>query len=328
MTERNLISIPHPAGHPPHPTPHVHHPTTSPHTSKPLSCTSSPPLPAVALLHEIHIRQSLPPPHRRPHIVRQRPRPTHADAHGPDLGLALQAHEGIDVRPPGEHLHGGAGGVDLLGGAGPGDEELDAQHVAALVEREDGGHPGADPLEVLGGLDDPHERHAAGGNGAIGEAGDQVADVAHLVGDADAAGKDEHGAVGAQRVQPTVGAFDQRGHGEAALSFLGSLVQRVSEAVAAADDGRDGGVLQREDVLPVHGEAFFRVEPLFGVRPGGGEGVRGPEADGGEGEEHVLPWLVVPGAGHFDGDADGVPGERLDDGDGAAATGVAVYHKS
>ena len=234
------------------------------------------PLPAVALLHEVNVRDALPLPHRHPHIVRQGTRPTDTDAHGPHLGLALQADEGVDVRPTGEHLNRRAGGVDLLDGAGPRDEELDAQHVAALVEREDGGHPRADPLEVLRRLDDPHEGDAAGGDGAVGEADDQVADVADLVGDADAAGEDEDGAVGAEGVQPAVRAFDQRGHGEAAPGLFRLLVQRVSEAVAATDDGRDGGLLQGENVLAVHSEAFFGVETLFGVGPGDGEGVGCP----------------------------------------------------
>lgn len=47
--------------------------------------------------------------------------------------------------------------------AGPGHEDLDAQDVAAARHGEDGRHPGADPLEVFGGPDDPDQEDAAGG---------------------------------------------------------------------------------------------------------------------------------------------------------------------
>lgn len=41
-----------------------------------------------------------------------------------------------------------------------------------------------------------------------------------------------------------------------------------------------------------------------------------PETDGGESDEHVLTWFEGPGTSHFDGDAEGVTWEGLDDGDG------------
>jgi hypothetical protein len=41
-----------------------------------------------------------------------------------------------------------------------------------------------------------------------------------------------------------------------------------------------------------------------------------PETDGGEGNEHVLTGFEGPGTSHFEGDAEGVAREGLDDGDG------------
>lgn len=85
--------------------------------------------------------------------------------------------------------------MNLLGTPWSGDEELDAQDVAAFVHGQDGGHPGPDPLEVFGRADDPDEDDLAGGDGASGVAGHEVAHVGDLVRDADAAGEEHDGAV-------------------------------------------------------------------------------------------------------------------------------------
>lgn len=61
-----------------------------------------------------------------------------------------------------------------------------------------------------------------------------------------------------------------------------------------------------------------------GVGPGDGEGVGGPEADGGYGEEKILAWFEDPGASEVEGDAHGVAGNDFDIGVGARAAGVAV----
>lgn len=61
-----------------------------------------------------------------------------------------------------------------------------------------------------------------------------------------------------------------------------------------------------------------------GVGPGDGEGVRGPETDGGDGEEDVLAWFEGPGAGGAESDAHGVAGENFDIGVGAAPADIAV----
>ena len=65
----------------------------------------------------------------------------------------------------------------------------------------------------------------------------------------------------------------------------------------------------------------------FGVAPGHGEGVRGPEADGGHGDEHVLAGPECPGAGQFQGHAEGVAWEGFHDGFRASSANVSVNER-
>ncbi len=132
--------------------------------------------------------------------------------------------------------------MDLLGAAGAGDEEPDAQDVAAARHGEDGGHPGADPLEVAGGADDPDEEDTARGDGAGGVAREEGPHRWELVADADAGGEEQDGAVGVERGRGAVGAFDEGGEGEAVVGGVeGFAVEVVGEAGPAADDEGDGG---------------------------------------------------------------------------------------
>lgn len=219
--------------------------------------------------------------------------------------------------------------MNLLGAAGPGDEQLNAEDVAAFVHGQDGRHPRADPLEVFGRADHPDENDFARGDGAGRVPGDEVAHVGDLMGDADAAGEEQDGAVGVEGVQAAVGAFDQSGEGEAAVGgALGFFEEGVGEAGAAADDERHGGFLEGEDVLARDGEAFFRVEVFGRVAPGDGEGVRGPETDGGKGDVHVLAGAEGPWSGYFHGYADGVAGKGFNDGFGASFTEVSIYERT
>lgn len=225
--------------------------------------------------------------------------------------------------------------MDLGGAARARDEELDAQDVAPARHAEHGRHPGPDPLEVVGRADDPDEEDAPGGDGAGGVARDEVPRQGHLVRDADAGGEEHDGAVGVEGlVRAAVGAFDEGGEGDAPVGAVeGFAVEAVGEAGAAADDEGDGGWGSGEGVGGLGGgvggaDAFFEVAGAEGlgrgVGPGDGEGVGGPEADGGDGEEDVLAWFEGPGAGGSQGDAHGVAGEDFDVGVGAAAADVAV----
>lgn len=109
---------------------------------------------------------------------------------------------------------------------------------------------------------------------------------------------------------------------------MGFLEEGVGEAGAAADDEGHGCFLLGEHVLAGDGQAFFRVKVFFGVAPGHGEGVGGPEADGGHGDVHVLAGAEGPGSGHFHGHADGVAGEGFDDGFGASFAEVSVDERT
>ena len=196
--------------------------------------------------------------------------------------------------------------MDLLGAPGARDEKLDAEHIPPPIQGQDLAHPRPDPLEVFGRLDDPDEQDAARGHGAVREALDQRADVGDLVGDADAAGEEDDGAVGGEGVEAAVGAFGEGAHDQAAfVRGFGFSVEAVGEAGAAADDGREGGFRGRGqggvDVLSGHDEAFFGGEVGGCAGPGEGEGVGGPEADGGDGEEGVLAGVEGPRPGDVEG---------------------------
>ena len=187
--------------------------------------------------------------------------------------------------------------MNFLGAPGSRNEKLDTQDISPLIESQDLAHPGPDPLEVFGRLDDPDEQNSTRGHGAGREARDERADVGDLVGDADAAGEENDGAVGGKGVQAAVGAFGEGADDEAAIvRGFGFAVEAVGEAGTAADDGCEGGcraaVGEAGDVLAGHDEAFFGGEGggVVGAGPGEGEGVGGPEADGGDGQEGMLAW--------------------------------------
>ena len=76
--------------------------------------------------------------------------------------------------------------------------------------------------------------------------------------------------------------------------------------------------------MAVHGETFFRQIGFAGLRPGNAEWVGGPEADGRDGDEHVLPGFEGPGTSHVDSDADGITWQSFDHGFGACFGKVAV----
>lgn len=127
--------------------------------------------------------------------------------------------------------------MNLLCAPGPGHEEPDAHDVAPARHGEDGCHPGADPLEVFGRLDDPDQGDAAGGDGAGGVARQEVADEGDLMGDADATGEEYDCAVGVEGVCGAVGAFGEGGEGDVVVGVLeGFAVEMFGEAGATADD--------------------------------------------------------------------------------------------
>lgn len=230
----------------------------------------------------------------------------------------------LDVGTAGEHLHGGRGGVDLLGRPRPRHEEHDAEALASAVHGEDLGHPRADPLQVLGRLDDPHEHDLAGRDRAVGIARDEVPHPGDGLRDADTTGEEHHGAVGGHAVDATVGPLHVAGCHQAAIGTGGSLlVQGSGEASTSTDDVGHTGLAEAQDVVTVHGQLLAIVH-LGLLAPAHGEGVGLPPADARKVQVRVLAGCESPGACHGGGDADGVAGEGLDKSLGAASAQIAV----
>lgn len=92
--------------------------------------------------------------------------------------------------------------MDLLGAARPCDEEEDLQNLTTAWHGEDLRHPAANPLEMLGRLDDPDEGEAAGSHRAICVAGNNLTHLGNLVGDANASSPEHDRAVGTEIFAP------------------------------------------------------------------------------------------------------------------------------
>ena len=180
---------------------------------------------------------------------------------------------------------------------------------------------------MLGGLDNPNEHHAAGGDGTVCEAVDEVAHEGDLMGDANAAGKHHNGTVGMQDMGAAIGTLDNgvddNGAMRVLLSFLEELVR---EASAAADDERHCGALGRENVEATCSDALFRVNVLFAIAPGDGERMRGPQANRGDGEKDMLAWHKGPRTGHSKGDSDSIAWENFELGFGALSSKQVAVH--
>lgn len=85
--------------------------------------------------------------------------------------------------------------MDLLGRSRPRDEKHDAQALTAAVHGEDLGHPRADPLKVLGCLDDPDQHNLARRGSAVGVADDKVTHVGHGLRDTNTTSEEHDGTV-------------------------------------------------------------------------------------------------------------------------------------
>ena len=87
--------------------------------------------------------------------------------------------------------------------------------------------------------------------------------------------------------------------------------------------------MHSKDILTIHGKAslFRRVEMLLLVTPGYRKGVGSPQADGGHSKEHVLARAKGPGAGHSNGDTEGVTWKGFNNGICTAFSEVAIYKR-
>lgn len=154
---------------------------------------------------------------------------------------------------------------------------------------------------MLRGADGPHEGDAAHGGGAGVVGGEEGAELADLMGDADAAGEEDDGAVRVEGGGLTVGAFDEAGEVEFARGAGGgAVVQFARHAGALGHDEGDGvGRLGDREVLLCHwkhlhvrGDGSWRCC----AGPGDGEGMRLQPRDAGEIDVGVSTGLVNPGS--------------------------------
>ena len=152
-------------------------------------------LPGEGFLEDVNLRVCAPVTDRLADVVGQTASATDTDSHGADLLLLLLLDKSTAIGLTREHLHAGAGRVDLLCAARAGDEEKDAKDVTTLLHAEDLGHPGTDPFEVLRRLNDPNKSDLASGVSAVGVTSDEVTNVGNLVSDTNTGSEEHDGAV-------------------------------------------------------------------------------------------------------------------------------------
>ena len=202
------------------------------------------------------------------HIITQTPIPTGQNTHCSHLVLHLHPDQGVDVRPAGEHLHRRAGALDFLGVTRARDEQHNPEDFTTAVHAQDAGHPGTDPFEVFGRLDDPDQGYSAGGHGAFGIALDKLADEGDLVRDSDTTSDEKNGAVGVHGVDASVRALSERAEGNAGVhGILGAHEQLVGETGSTTDKQGEGRFLRAQGVLTGHGNALLIGDDLLGFAP-------------------------------------------------------------
>ena len=177
-----------------------------------------------------------------------------------------------------------------------------------------------------------------GGDAAGSVALEEIADVADLVGDADAAREEEHRSVGVEGFETAVGALEGAAEAEHATGGGGcSSVEGVGHAGAFGHDHGEGGGGaggQRGveiEIFDARGEFFVlegEVRSRAGIGPGDGEGMRHPEGDGGDVGVGVGAGPVAPGAGELEGDTAGLAWEGFDGDHGGAAEGDVVVEET
>ena len=288
--------------------------SSSPPLNIHLKAAGCPPvLPSKTLLDEIHLRLVLSLAAYPSNIIAQASVSTYQHSHRSDLVLNLHVDQRINVRTTREHLNGGAGALDLLGVARAGDEQHDPKDFATAVQRQNAGHPGPDPLEVFGGLDDPDQSNATGRHGPFGKALDEMPHEWYLMCDADTACKEHDRAVGVHGMNATIRAFCERSQGYPSTGgALSTLEQFIGKASAATDQQGNGCLLEARKVLLGHRDTLFACGEFLGLAPPDGEGVAHPETNGWDVQVHVLARLEGPRPCHLQGDSQGIAREGLD----------------
>lgn len=287
-------------------------------------------LPREGFLAEINIPLSLALAHCATELIGQTARSASGYGGGTDALLHLLVDQRVDIGTSREHLNAGGWGVDLLGAAGTGDEQQDFEDLTAAGHGENVGHPGPDPFEMLRRLDDPDKSQAAGGGSAVGVSGYDLAHLGYLMRDTNTCCPKHDSSIRVKVLTAVRTLHECRSSESTGRRQISLLVKRISETCSSADDEGHAGLALLEDVLAVQGETLLvavhvsDVEVLLLVAPGQGEGVVGPESHRRHVEVSVLSRAESPGAGHANGDAEGIAGQDLDLGLGATLSKVAV----
>lgn len=270
-------------------------------------------LPGKTLLDEIHLRLVLSLAADPSNIVAQASVSTYQHSHCSDLVLDLHVDQGVNIRATREHLNGSAGTLDFLGVARARDEQHDPEDLTTAVHRQNASHPGPDPLEMFGGLDDPDQGNATGRHGPFGKALDEMPHKWYLMCDADTACKEHDRAIRVHGMNATIRAFCERSQGYPSTGgALSTLEQFIGKASAATDQQGNGCLLEARKVLLGHRDTLFACGEFLGFAPPDGEGVAHPETNGWDIQVDVLAGLEGPGPCHLQGDSQGIARQGLD----------------
>jgi hypothetical protein len=206
-------------------------------------------LPGETLFIHINSRKLVAFSDRTSDIVTKTASATDTNSHCTNLSRLLSRDKSTNIRLTREHLDRSTGRVNLLCALGPSDEEENAKTIASLLHGQDLSHPGSNPLEVLGALQNPHEHNIACCTGTVGIAAYKSTGMRHGIRDTNTSSEQHDMTIRFVRVAASIGALDECvGEEFAARSVLGFLPERVGETSAAANDQRHGGLSSGQHV--------------------------------------------------------------------------------
>lgn len=196
------------------------------------------------------------------------------DPHRTNLLLNFHVQDGADIWSAREHLDRGARALDFSGVSWAGDEQHDPKDLAPSIQGENLDDPGPDPLQMLRGLESPHQRHPTRGDKTLCVTLHQMVDEGDVVSDADTAGEKNDCTVGIKVMDATIRPFSNGKQRDALpFSHVGALIERIREASPSADQEGDCILFQDLKVLLRHHQAFFFGDHFFWLTPGHAEGV-------------------------------------------------------
>lgn len=186
-----------------------------------------------SLLEEIHAAIRNNGPDGSANAVREGARAADSDAHSANALLHLFCNNVGWAAAAVRHLDG-AGVADSCGALALfGDIEMDAKEVAAAVTAQDVIHPDAYPFKRFSVRDRPDEDDLLCGAGADLGLGDYVVNVSDAIGDTNATGEEDNGAIGGEGLMPAVWAFNEAPRGELAVGGSRGFVVELARHTSA-----------------------------------------------------------------------------------------------